>query len=246
MTAIKKVVKKKTVKKNPAMTSGSASKVHTRLKVRHRETREEQEENLAIRVHRTLSWLERAMMCKDLDGKLIFLWIAFNAAYAKGSNPKEHNEQHSEQKTYRRFFNKLCGLDKRKQIEELIWNEFANSIRALLDNQYISPDFWEHQWGNITESQWKSRFYGVKKRINIDMESRDTTNILSIVFSRIYVLRNQLVHGGATWDGKVNREQIRDCARFMEKFVIAMLEILIEEKEFEWDPAPYPVMNKEK
>ena len=43
--------------------------------------------------------------------------------------------------------------------------------------------------------------------------------MLSIVLSRIYVLRNQLVHGGATWGSSVNREQLRDCTRFMAKLV---------------------------
>lgn len=28
--------------------------------------------------------------------------------------------------------------------------------------------------------------------------------ILSILFDRLYVLRNQLVHGGATWNSDVN------------------------------------------
>ena len=34
--------------------------------------------------------------------------------------------------------------------------------------------------------------------------------VLSIVFDRLYVLRNQLVHGGATWNSQVNRQQLRD------------------------------------
>lgn len=38
--------------------------------------------NLALRVHRALSWLNRAEQADGLDGRFIFLWIAFNAAYA--------------------------------------------------------------------------------------------------------------------------------------------------------------------
>lgn len=34
--------------------------------------------------------------------------------------------------------------------------------------------------------------------------------ILSILFDRLYVLRNQLVHRGATWNSDVNRDQVRD------------------------------------
>ncbi len=229
----------------PVITSDSASESYTKLKTRHRETRKNQEKNLAIRVHRSLSWLKRAADCKDSDGKLIFLWIAFNAAYAKDSSPEQYNKQNNENKVYKRFFKKLCGLDKGSQINILIQREFARSIKALLNNQYISPDYWKYQRGNIKEGTWESRFYSQNNGAD-DLKAQSTTDFLSLVFSRIYVLRNQLVHGGSTWDGKVNREQIRDCAQFMEKFVTAMLEILVEEKEFKWDPAPYPVMNKEK
>gem|GEM_PF-5591153 len=30
-----------------------------------------------------------------------------------------------------------------------------------------------------------------------------TPNLLTMIFGRLYILRNQLVHGGATWNGKV-------------------------------------------
>jgi hypothetical protein len=41
-------------------------------------------------VHRALSWLDRAEQCQDddNDAKVIFLWIAFNAAYANEINPE--------------------------------------------------------------------------------------------------------------------------------------------------------------
>jgi hypothetical protein len=39
---------------------------------------------------------------------------------------------------------------------------------------------------------------------------RDTVTVLSVVLSRIYTLRNQLMHGGVTWNSSVNRDQIRD------------------------------------
>lgn len=54
------------------------------LKQRHRQELDAQHPNLRLRlrVHRALSWLDRAEQADDLDGRFIFLWIAFNAAYA--------------------------------------------------------------------------------------------------------------------------------------------------------------------
>ena len=50
---------------------------HQSLKTRHRAERDDHPENLRIRVHRALSWLQRAEMCDDPDGRFIFLWIGY-------------------------------------------------------------------------------------------------------------------------------------------------------------------------
>ena len=53
------------------------------LKKRHRKERDTYGKYLDVRVHRALSWLNRAEQCADdSDSHVIFLWIAFNAAYA--------------------------------------------------------------------------------------------------------------------------------------------------------------------
>lgn len=41
----------------------------------------------------------------------------------------------------------------------------------------------------------------------------ETGTVLMILFDRLYVLRNQIIHGGATWNSSVNRDQVRDGAR---------------------------------
>ena len=46
------------------------------LKERHRQERDQQHPNLSLRLHRALSWLNRAEQAEDTDGRFIFLWIA--------------------------------------------------------------------------------------------------------------------------------------------------------------------------
>jgi len=59
---------------------------HHNLKTRQRETRDKFPEALSLRVHRALSWLNRAEQeTEDIDAKFIFLWVAFNAAYANST-----------------------------------------------------------------------------------------------------------------------------------------------------------------
>jgi len=59
------------------------------LKSRQRKERDQYGEYLSVRVHRALSWLDRAEQCQDdNNAKVIFLWIAFNAAYVNDINPE--------------------------------------------------------------------------------------------------------------------------------------------------------------
>lgn len=99
------------------------------LKNRQRAERHAHHPNLALRVHRALSWLHRAEQLAsggDEDARFIFLWIAFNAAYAT-----EIDERYrlSEQATFRAFLQKLADLDAAcGRIEGLIWREFPGSV----------------------------------------------------------------------------------------------------------------------
>ena len=113
---------------------------YQRLKERHRAEREAYHSNLSLRVHRSLSWLQRAEQAEDSDGQFIFLWIAFNSAYAT-----EIEEQYrtSEQSSFRSFLQRLSDLDASRQLEELTWTEFPKSIRVLLSNRYVFQSFWD-------------------------------------------------------------------------------------------------------
>jgi hypothetical protein len=84
-------------------------------KTRHRAERGASHPNLSLRVHRALSWLDRAEQLgeqNDLDGQFILLWIAFNAAYA---TEIDERFRLSEQETFRGFLEKLTQLDAGKK-----------------------------------------------------------------------------------------------------------------------------------
>lgn len=210
------------------------------LKERHRQERDNQHPNLSLRVHRALSWLNRAEQADDVDGRFIFLWIAFNAAYATDI---DENRRLSEQETFKAFLEKLCSLDKSHSIEKLVWSEFSGSIRVLLDNPYVFQSFWDHQNSKISEEEWKDRFAGGKRAAQLALASRNTPAVLGVLFNRIYTLRNQLIHGGATWNGRVNRDQMRDCGSLLGKLVPLIILLMLDNPDTLWGDACYPVIN---
>ncbi|MFJ3467176.1 hypothetical protein ACIPO9_15400 [Pseudomonas sp. NPDC090203] len=211
------------------------------LKTRHRNERDAHHPNLALRVHRALSWLNRAEQAEDVDGRFIFLWIAFNAAYAT-----DIDEQHrlSEQESFKAFLQKLCVLDSEHLIEKLVWSEFPGSIRALLDNPYVFQSFWDFQNGKITEATWEERLRSGKRNAQTALANRDTAKVLGVMFNRIYTLRNQVMHGGATWEGSVNRSQLRDCSSLLGKLVPLIILLMLDNPDTLWGDACYPVVKQ--
>lgn len=214
---------------------------HAVLKRRHRAVRDGHPENLTLRVHRALSWLDRAERAEDMDGRFIFLWIAFNAAYAQELG---ESGQASDRATFKAFLGKLCDLDAGKRIDGLVWNEFSGSIRTLLENRYVFPPFWEFQRGRMDEGAWKRKLYRARKAAHLALASSNTPALLSVVFNRLYTLRNQLMHGGATWDGKVNRDQLRDCTRLLGKLVPVIIDLMMENPGAPWGEPVYPVVQE--
>lgn len=205
------------------------------LKTRHRTLREHSPSNLNLRVHRALSWLQRAEMAEDEDededGRFIFLWIAFNAAYA---TEIDDDRRLSEQETFKGFLEKLCVLDEHKQIEQLVWQEFSGSIRMLLDTPFVLQSFWDYHSGKISEAQWKDRLAQGKKMATLALASGNTPQLLGVVFNRLYTLRNQLIHGGATWNSSVNRKQLKDCANLLGKLVPVIIELMMAHPDTLW------------
>ena len=217
---------------------------HQQLKERQRTEREGWPENLGLRVHRALSWLDRAEQLEqqgDVDGEFIFLWIAFNAAYATDIDEKYRE---SEQQTFRGFLAKLDGLDApRQRFEHLVWQEFPKSIRVLLDNKFVFAEFWKSQSGAAPVDAWRDSSDAANHAAHVALGKRDTVTVLAIVLSRIYTLRNQLVHGGATWGSSVNREQLRDCTNLMRKLVPLVIEVMMDHPETLWGQGTYPVVK---
>lgn len=223
---------------------------HAVLKARHRSEREAwNNEQLSLRIHRSLSWMERAEQLHQVDGsddpdtRFILLWIAFNAAYA--SDIKAHAGE-TEREQFIDFITDLHGIDDRRRLHDLIWTAFPGVIRNLLDNRYLFEGFWRHHRGDRDASgvplDWQGPFQRANAAAFQALGRQDTVEVLSICLSRIYMLRNQIVHGGATWASTTNRAQVRDCAALMSRLLPVILAIMMDRPRHYWAAAAFPVV----
>jgi len=125
------------------------------------------------------------------------MWVAFNASYAE-----DDHSMAREKELFEEFFQKVLFLDTFCVIANAIWSKFSGPIRVLLGNQFVFQPYWNHLNGIPGYDEWDRSFESAKHVANKAIQANDTKTILSIFFDRLYVLRNQLVHGGATWNSQ--------------------------------------------
>jgi hypothetical protein len=211
------------------------------LKDKQRQVRGSFSDALGLRVHRAISWLNKAELSQDdKDSQYIFLWISFNSAYAQNLDEELRT---NETTSFSLFINKLVDLDTEKKLDKIVWQEFASSIRLLLNNRYVFQPFWDHVGGKISDEEWRSSFDNANNAANRALGEQDTSKLLSIVLYRLYTLRNQLIHGGATWQSSANREQIRDGVAFLNCLVPLIIDIMMNSPDTLWGDASYPIVN---
>ena len=216
-------------------------RTHARLKARQRSLRAGFPDTMGLRVHRSLSWLGRAEAAADADARFIFLWIAFNAAYA--DEEEVSGVAPGERAAFAGFFHKVVALDAGQRIYESIWQNFAGPIRVLLANRFVFHPFWQHHNGAEGYADWERRFRDSRRRFLRAFQARDTVRVLGFVFDRLYVLRNQLVHGGATWNSRINRGQVGDGAAILAALMPVFLEVMMDHPGEDWGRPFYPALD---
>lgn len=147
-----------------------------------------------------------------------------------------------ELKKIRIEFEQLTGMDD----EQLLFNvllEASESIRKLMENQYVFKFFWEHHNTWDAQETWGRKFDRDRKDVEQALEKNDTQTVLINVLPRLYELRNQLIHGGATWNGSKNREQVQDGSNLLSKIVPLVIQILISKSKAFIGEANYPIIE---
>jgi hypothetical protein len=113
----------------------------------------------------------------------------------------------------------------------------------LLNNKYVFAAFWNHNNGQEGYGDWAERLAASQRSVASALTQRDTPRILSNVFDRLYVLRNQLVHGGATWNSATNRAQVQDGAAVISWLLPIFIDIMMDNPSRDWGLPFYPVVD---
>lgn len=201
-------------------------------------------------MRRADSWHRRSTEVGSDAEKFIFLWISFNAAYGADVTSAYLEETPRERDKFGAFLQNIVDRDEDGLLETILWDRIAPLIRRLLNNQYVFKPFWDAVSGSPGAERWQDQFRRANQRVSDARRYRDVRGVLREVFLRLYTLRNQLFHGGATYATGWGGDQVRDGARIMEALVPVILDIMrvdieINPKSDVWGLIAYPRINHE-
>ena len=211
-----------------------------RLKLKLKTQRPSLSDTHATRLHRSISWLGCACEQENnQDLKLISLWISFNACFAVDEGG---SESLAERYAFQRFIEKIVSHDQSDGIYASLWQTYSGPVKALIKNPYVFHDFWAAKRLDKQDESWRARFDESSVAALNCLSRKQVPELLSIVLDRLFVLRNQLLHGGATYQSQVNRAQVADGGQLLGSLLPNMIDIMLHTPEEDWGEIYYPVL----
>ncbi len=191
---------------------------------------------VSLRVHRAVTWIRRAEQARDDDGKFLFLWIAFDAICAED---RADGGQVQAWEIRREFFRKIARCQHADDVSEAVWERFFDAIAALMESKYVFGPFWKHSNGVSGYANWKQRLRRDSERFRKTLMGRQTQTVLLLLFDRLYVLRNQLLHGGATCGSSLNRDSVEPGTKILGTLVPIFVHLMLDHPKRDWGRPHY-------
>ena len=197
------------------------------------------EENLRIRLHRCFSWASRISEHQEndsIDEAFLCAWVAFNSLFARIDG--DSNEFLPEKESMASFMDLLLSIDRQDKLKSFL-DESEWQMEEILQCKFLQQSFWKSLDGNdqVVLKNWnKDSFKYFRKK--------GDTVLLQQVLRGIYVMRNQLIHGGSTHGSQMNRSTLMLCLYVLEPMLNCFIDILIHEgSDLDLGPLPYPPLK---
>lgn len=186
------------------------------------------------RLRRALSWVVAAERYRvDIDIAFICHWIAVNSLFGglSGRPPDEG----SERRRYRlpngeeveddisAFIKRFLRLDRSRVIlgavRSLSWQE---TLAPLVGDKWTFGPYWKEGLSSNVETRLSKR----KRAARDALRTENLEVLLHILLMRTQDLRNQIVHGAASYYVSQNRESIRPALAVLAALVPAFITVI--------------------
>jgi hypothetical protein len=182
-------------------------------------------DSIRIRLHRCLSWMARIedLEAADLDtddAVLIYRWIALNALYGRWND--ERREPDADGWALDQFLKRIFERDHDGRLESVLL-EHKKLAESIVSDEHLNRHYWSEP-GDSAAQRARSGIH----RVRAAYREKRYRAVMDMTLDRIYLARCQLVHGGATYSGRLNRTGIRRCALMLGHLLVAFGDVIID------------------
>ncbi len=201
----------------------------------------DEHEAIRVRLHRCWSWLQAV---EDLpadipgldDARLIYGWIALNSLYGRWDPALR--EPVADKPALDAFLRRVFQFDRERLLAAMLTAE-RELVKAIVGDEYLS----RYYWRDPGEEEARRAQTAARKLGSMYVEGR-FESITDAALQRVYLARCQLVHGAATYSGRLNRTAVERCAAFLSLFLRTASQVIIDHAWSEqWDDLCYPPID---
>ena len=198
-------------------------------------------ESFRVRLHRSLSWAQQMETHQEedrVDEAFLCSWIALNALFARWDDDLQ--QCLPERQSMQRLIDQCLILDQDrillKCLQDLHWH-----IEQLLSNKYLDTRFWRELDQDKNEHQADD----FSKRYEFFLRKGQGV-LLSQTLLKVYLMRNQLMHGAATYNSDMNRHTLLLCSHIVDQLLRRFLFLLTDgyKPSIDLGGLPYPPVKE--
>ena len=205
-------------------------------------------QGLLDRLQRADSWIQAAsdLSPDQMHEAFIFHYIAFNCMYGRRKYEGDHTQIQEDLKV---FFSKLLVMHE-KDIRQggTILKDALSACQqdgaVLIRDRFLANRYWrDTQPSTALQTKLNKEAIGALEAL----AEGEYGEYLSTVFQRISVLRNQIMHGCATYGARsYGRGSLTKSLRVLRLLVPAFYRLMRQYgHDLTWDPIPYPRLGSQ-
>lgn len=204
------------------------------------------------RVKRARSWVQLAQELEADDGTatptdpqqmFVLYWIAFNSMYGRVNETERGRYLRPIDDDAKWFIGQILRLDSQGRIRSAIEPEsLRKDAENLLSSHFLFDGYWCDGYTGDVRARLGDQ---AKKAIDTFEEGQLESFLMTLIWGRLRVLRNQIFHGGSTNRDSLNAHTLGPALRIMKALIPTFLDVMEarEDKQTDWPRIPYPRWN---
>ena len=142
------------------------------------------------------------------------------------------------------FLEYLYKLDDEQRISQVIWGKARQSIEVLLAYPYASKEYWDYKNHKISKVQWMQKNIADKQFISHILNVKDSKQVLTLLFLRLFALKQQMLDGGSNYNSMANRLHMRESCVILQALIPTFIYIIIDNAQtIEFTMPFYPAVQ---